>query len=958
MLLNGIKHAVVVLQRNVVPPCLAWHSVMLLLKAGQTIIFGEEERSSWKVLIAAALLTKDTGFALDAGKDLADRQGLVVKNFLSWIAKAEANRRGGLQGADVTLLQNLDEALKANYERAVTAQNDTPLSTVAFLLADETHQEKNPFLTVHQPIGAIMLDLWVHAHPKNGVLRLLQELLRGARIEGAPTNVNNILQVIFGPYYGGGDDLQLARGNPEANYGAYAFVGVYGGAAMATDHLTKWLHAATDAPDAALLKLLAVPQALHVGKLPTPMLHGDKVYTLPLGENFVQDGFVAQAYKAIHKACANAANCDDGTLQATAMAFYLDLNTESGKPSALNVVVRGQLSSRARHMPSIHGKAATLHEVPPSAQQQVMFMFLEHAGRDQLAKSAVVSTLFNMGRVSEEGVEVSEDRDRRTCVVNGAFFIKLSSSKLERLMKMVKPIDSATPVRIAGYVELTSEQAVSAMVVGSSCKVYMGASPAGLIHSLTQAGVAFTEIGGGGGAANSALAADLEAMKQQAAASEQAAAERGEQLTAALRQVQETSAAEMRALRTKVAEEQEQVESLRGDLGRAYNLVEANQRHAAAQAEANARRSEVSQATMMHTLGQMQQAHTMQAAVLMSLLQSNPEAVRTLQQSPALAGAEPASVVIGTNEGGAPVFDFNALIAPIGPRQGGQAAGPLPPDVQAAHDAEEAAVHDLHDAMVDQRSAWVHAHGQELAGGDDDNNQMQDGAAPGTLFYIDSRIMVDGHRNGQEYLVGSSVGGSNGDFAFKWIPSHDRRGVSAAADDAARRDERRILHGTPRLCLVWAVIVVYALLRRMWRQLGRQYASVHKARRRKVAGAGTILAASGLCGQRAGGGNMRWTVAACTMGSMSSGVILWLSLCGVLATQRNARFWVTVTSLALGTCNRSVTNANECCSCNSGTFDSVAGGRNTLRWWHVVATPTTSAHGPFLEVDGSGRHAG
>ena len=164
MLLNGIKHAVVVLQRNVVPPCLAWHSVMLLLKAGQTIIFGEEERSSWKVLIAAALLTKDTGFAMDAGKDLADRQGLVVKNFLTWIAKAEASRRGGLHGADVTLLQNLDEALKANFERAVTAQNDTPLSTVAFLLADETHQEKNPFLTVHQPIGAVMLDLWVHAH--------------------------------------------------------------------------------------------------------------------------------------------------------------------------------------------------------------------------------------------------------------------------------------------------------------------------------------------------------------------------------------------------------------------------------------------------------------------------------------------------------------------------------------------------------------------------------------------------------------------------------------------------------------------------------------------------------------------------------------------------------------------------------------------------------------------------
>jgi hypothetical protein len=45
-LLNGIPDAVLALQRGVVAPCLAWQSIVLLLKAGQTIIFGEEERSS------------------------------------------------------------------------------------------------------------------------------------------------------------------------------------------------------------------------------------------------------------------------------------------------------------------------------------------------------------------------------------------------------------------------------------------------------------------------------------------------------------------------------------------------------------------------------------------------------------------------------------------------------------------------------------------------------------------------------------------------------------------------------------------------------------------------------------------------------------------------------------------------------------------------------------------------
>ena len=56
MLLNGIADAVAALQQNVVPPCLAWESIVLLLKAGQTIIFGEEERSSWKVLMAAGTI--------------------------------------------------------------------------------------------------------------------------------------------------------------------------------------------------------------------------------------------------------------------------------------------------------------------------------------------------------------------------------------------------------------------------------------------------------------------------------------------------------------------------------------------------------------------------------------------------------------------------------------------------------------------------------------------------------------------------------------------------------------------------------------------------------------------------------------------------------------------------------------------------------------------------------------
>ena len=102
MLLNGIADAVPALQRGVVAPR-AWHGSPSRAAAesrADYLIFGEEERSSWKVLIVAAILTKDTGFAIDADKDLVDRIAAVVKLFLAWIAR---RRRAGAAGNRVLM---------------------------------------------------------------------------------------------------------------------------------------------------------------------------------------------------------------------------------------------------------------------------------------------------------------------------------------------------------------------------------------------------------------------------------------------------------------------------------------------------------------------------------------------------------------------------------------------------------------------------------------------------------------------------------------------------------------------------------------------------------------------------------------------------------------------------------------------------------------------------------------
>ena len=70
----GIGDAITWLKRGVVPPCLAWESSARLMRAGEKYVFGEEERASWKVLMMAALISKDTGFAADAGRALDERE--------------------------------------------------------------------------------------------------------------------------------------------------------------------------------------------------------------------------------------------------------------------------------------------------------------------------------------------------------------------------------------------------------------------------------------------------------------------------------------------------------------------------------------------------------------------------------------------------------------------------------------------------------------------------------------------------------------------------------------------------------------------------------------------------------------------------------------------------------------------------------------------------------------------
>ena len=161
-------------------------------------MFGEQERASWKVLMVGALISRNSGFAADAGHALWEREGAVINAFLGWLEKTSAKIVDGQTGPDVSLLKDLDKAIKESYALAAKARNDLRKGSACMLTADKAALTRNPFVDEHQPQHASVPDVWVHSHPQNGTTRFLQELLRCGRIEGSLTAMANVLQVIAG----------------------------------------------------------------------------------------------------------------------------------------------------------------------------------------------------------------------------------------------------------------------------------------------------------------------------------------------------------------------------------------------------------------------------------------------------------------------------------------------------------------------------------------------------------------------------------------------------------------------------------------------------------------------------------------------------------------------------------------------------------------------------------------
>ena len=226
--------------------------------------------------------------------------------------------------------------------------------------------------------------------------------------------------------------------------------------------------------------------------------------------------------------------------------------------------------------------------------------------------------------------------------------------------------------------------------------------------------------------------------------------------------------------------------------------------------------------------------------------------------------------VVGTNEGGAPVIDLGVLTGMGAQMQGGGAAIPPTAEVEAARRAAEAAVAEFDRARTRLSRAWTGASSSESEGGSSEEEseegntvdspdedvdleqeselqEAMDAEATGANL-MDSanatkgaRLLLVGHGtagggHGDGLLV--AWGGLHGYYNYfecngtLWLP----RSVSFAEEGDPAHEGVRATMGDVAAGIAWGKHMAYAYFRRMQRLLGRQFASEHKARRKKYIG--------------------------------------------------------------------------------------------------------------------------
>ena len=904
------------IREGAVPAEVAYGRIIELVKRTQKTVFGDQAQTAWCLFVFGAVITFDSGYGIDLKDDLRAEMLVVADHFCHWAELTyEKIRQGNVRDADTVAYHDLDAELAAYQREHLTLMGMGRRTNGLMMLGDTTIISRDSGMLGAHNARPSTPDFECIKH-ENGLEKAVMSVIRCVHKDGGHTKMHNLFKGMLGPaYMGQPSNIMLTPGGRDNFWGGFATVPLNCMPSQASVHMRKFFESLrSSSTEASWPKGLAVPQCLSV-EVPKYIVSPENAYDASLGERFVTDSKVAQIYDAVNRALKGGSNSGRARPGGAVLGgFYVVLNKGANVESKVVVVTRGELSIEARTLNAGGGKQVVLQERPPSTTRVSMYIHVQGAGDDEQARMAIRDALLKKTGQAVLGAEVCNDRDRRNASVRGGFYVVVDALTRRRISLRMQQVTDDESVQNMGTVTLTKEEAAEMMVAGSEVKIVVASSPSFLELALDKLGVHYQTWQGGPGGGGGVAQAEVAALREQVVELAQAAEARQAAADEAAAQAAARAAAEAAALRQAVQAGEEQVRTLGGRLNQATRVMRRAEESASLRSQLDTARAAVRDTELRETVQVMTSALVQQGRLLAAMAGANPDAVRELQQQQQAAlGMAP--VVVGSNDDGTPVLDLGELTGLGAQLQGGGAARPPTASVAAARAAVEQAETQFHESRYRLAKAWDGEETSESEGGqgggdeeelpeleedeegdeEDDEDEMEEDAVRGDdEADVAARAALDGNYDAGAGALACVAGaltmgwvqlGGTVEVVWMGLPGYYNhfvcngapflpRSLSVAPDTEAQREEVRVWRDERAMVVVWDMTMAYFYFRRMQRLLGRQFASEHKAKRKKYTGGaqtGCMELGSG-GGGRYAGGSTRVAVVCAALATAVSGL--------------------------------------------------------------------------------------
>ena len=803
-------------------------AVKEVLMEHEKVIFGEASVLVSQLVVGLSVTGLSCGVGLDMPEAISTKAREIMDHLATWLKRVgqEMSAEGYEMNREGHVYSLLKGALKKSAMKRAELKKERKITTVAVLLGSVSQLERNAF-GKDVPNNGLLVN-WNHLLQEGGLGSFVQSVVAVVYQNGGAAAIDRLLAAMVGEQYSGTKSTTRATtGGKEAFYGGIIQFPVLGRPPMATLYMRQFLDSVTEVPDGVTrVTVLGQPRVFTMDKPAELRPREEFLYTMDMGEHVITDAQIHKSVKAAHKAGEKASADGAAEKQAKVTGVYLSLDRNSGQMSKISFTMWGELGSVARGSATFDGRSFNLYEVPQEAKERTVYAYVQDIGQDQNSKEMLRDVVCGKLGVARTEIGVADYRQRRQTVVEGGVIMYVQAAAYCALMGTLGQIPGME-TNLCGVLELSEQEALELLIVGDGSKVVVASSPSAFTHGLDKLSMAYTEVRGGGGGGGGVGTAEVAALRQQLQSLSEETSARAAQSAEAFVRYNEERAADAEANKEsarraeqEIAAGRQQVATLESSLTGVYQELRCSQRSAAVQADLNSQRANAQAVELMKKLVVMEQANHRHQMVTQAMLLAAPDIAVAVRNRMALGVRAAADGEGAEGEETAGGMEIDSVVAEV--------AAEMASKRSREEEDESAEEEACQQAEIDTAEQELRQANEDLQASRALNSSRATSGAP-VLVEAD-----EGYGWGRQWLAGQSAHVHGGVDSYNCHMDILRCQLDGGAAEGWRRERAR--GGDDWQCLlgmVWMVIVVVAQLRRMQRLLGRCFASVHKARRKR-----------------------------------------------------------------------------------------------------------------------------